>query len=154
MVLTNPQQEEENDELLIAVQIELDKAVTKEVCDAVYETAALPPQELTRQNLDAECKTRKTVIMGVISNSVNLERLYFIVRSSIMGGMTGILTFAIISLLKVTSFLQLAFIGVFIFVVSLVASRVFDKSVVRLSNLIIAYLGRHKKIKEFILKRL
>ena len=154
MVLTNPQQEEENDELLLAVTIELDKAVTKEVCDAVYETAALPPQKLTPQNLDAECKTRKTVIMGVISCSVNLERLYFIIRSSIMGGITGIVTFSIISLLKITGFPQLVFLGIFLFIVSLIASRVFDKSVVRLSNMIISYLGKHKKIKEFILKRL
>lgn len=154
MVLKNVQTEEENDELMLAVQIELDKAVTKEVCDAVYETAALPPHKVTAQTLDAECKTRKTVIMNVISNSVSLERLYFIVRSSIQGGITGLLTFSIISLLKVTGFLQLTFLGVFIFVVSLIASRVFDKSVVRLCNIIIAYLGKHKKVKDFILKRM
>ena len=92
--------------------------------------------------------------MGVISSSVNLERLYFIIRSSIMGGITGILTFSIISLLKITGFPQLVFLGIFLFIVSLIASRVFDKSVVRLSNMIISYLGKHKKIKEFILKRL
>jgi hypothetical protein len=37
--------ETEDDELMIAVQIELDRTVTKEVCDAVYEIASLPPEE-------------------------------------------------------------------------------------------------------------
>ena len=39
----------EDDELMLVIQIELDKAVTKEVCDAVYETASLLPKEKTEQ---------------------------------------------------------------------------------------------------------
>jgi len=42
--------ETEDDELMLAVQIELDRTVTKEVCDAVYEIASLPPEEKTPQN--------------------------------------------------------------------------------------------------------
>jgi hypothetical protein len=145
---------EENDELMVAVQLDLDKVVTKEVCDAVYETASLPPEEITLQKLDIECESRKNVIMGVIANSVNLERLYFIVRSSIMAALSGILTFSIISVLKITDFLQLISLGIVIFVVSLIASRVIDKSVVKLSNKVVFYLKRHKRIKDFILKRL
>jgi hypothetical protein len=152
MVLKKPELEED-DQLMLAVQIELEKTVTKEVCDAVYDTAKLQPQTLTAQNLDSECRSRRDVIMGVIANSVSLERLYFIVRSSIMGGITGILTFTIISALKITGFLQLVFLGIFIFVVSLVASRIFDKSVVKISSKIVTYLRKHKRIQDFILKR-
>ena len=124
----------EDDELMLAIQIELDKAVTKEVCDAVYETASLPLEEKTEQKLDNECKSRKSVIMNVIANSVNLERLYFIIRSSIMGLITGLLTFAIISILDITDFLKLSFLGIFIFIISLVTSRVLDKLSCQLSN--------------------
>jgi hypothetical protein len=144
---------EEDDALIAAVQIELDRVVTKEVCEAVYEVASLHPEEKTKQKLDNECKTRKNVIVEVIANSVNLERLYFIIRSAIMGGITGIFTFSIISLLAITNFLELVFLGIIAFVVALLASRVLDKSVVRFCNIVISYLKKHERVKNFILKR-
>ncbi len=116
MVLKKPELDED-DQLMLAVQIELEKTVTKEVCDAVYDTAKLSPKALTAENLDSECRNRRDVIMGVIANSVSLERLYFIIRSSIMGGFTGILTFTIVSALKITGFLQLVFLGISVFIV-------------------------------------
>jgi len=145
--------ETEVDELMLAVQIELDRTVTKEVCDAVYEIASLPPEEKTPQKLDYDCKSRRNVIMSVIANSVSLERLYFIIRSSIMGLIAGVFTFSIISVLKVTNFWQLAFLGLAGFVVSLFASRVLDKSIVQVCNKTIFYLKRHKRTQDFILKR-
>jgi hypothetical protein len=144
----------EDDELMLVIQIELDKAVTKDVCDAVYETASLLPKEKTEQELDSECKSRKSVIMNVIANSVNLERLYFIIRSSIMGLITGLLTFAIISILDITDFLKLAVLGIFIFIISLVTSRVLDKPIVKICNKTILFLKKHNRIKNVILKRL
>lgn len=146
--------EAEVDELMIAVQIGLDRAVTEEVCDAVYEVASLPVEEKTEEKLDIVCNSRKNVIVSVIADSVNLERLYFIVRSSIMGLITGLFTFSIISILKVTDFWQLAFLGVIAFLLSLLASRVLDKPVVQVCSKAILYLKRHKKAQDFILKRL
>jgi hypothetical protein len=35
---------------MLAVQIELDRTVTKEVCDAVYEIASLPRKKKPRKN--------------------------------------------------------------------------------------------------------
>ena len=151
MVVKNVEPEE-NDELMLAVQIELDRTVTKEVCDAVYETASLLPQEKTEQKLDSECKTRKDVIMGVIANSVSLERLYFIIRSSVMGGITGIFTFTIISLLRITAFFDLVLLGIAGFVISLVFSRFLDRSLVWVSHLAVIYLKRHKRIADIVLK--
>lgn len=145
--------ETEDDALMLAVQIELDRAVTKEVCDAVYEIASLPSEEKTQRKLDHECKSRRNVIVNVIADSVSLERLYFIIRSSIMGLITGVFTFSIISVLKVTDFLLLVFLGLVGFVISLLASRVLDKSIVQLCNKAIFYLKRHKRAQNFILKR-
>ncbi len=144
---------EEDDALMAAVQIELDRMVTKEVCEAVYEVASLRPEEKTKQKLDNECETRRNVIVDIIANSVSLERLYFIIRSAIMGGITGIFTFSIISLLSITNFLELVLLGIIAFVVALIASRVLDKSIVRFCNLAIFYLKKHERAKNFILKR-
>ena len=33
----------ENDELMVALQVELEKTLTKQVCEAVYAIAAFPP---------------------------------------------------------------------------------------------------------------
>ena len=49
---------------------------------------------------------------------------------------------------------QAAFLGVFVFVVSLVVSRLFDKQIVRASKKIIKYLNKYRKIRTFVLKRL
>lgn len=146
--------ESEDDELMAAVQIGLDRAVTEEVCDAVYDIASLPSEEKTEEKLDSECSSRKNVIVRVIADSVNLERLYFIVRSSIMGLITGLFTFSIISILKVTDFWQLAFLGVISFLIALLASRVLDKPVVQVCSKAILYLKRHKKAQDFVFKRL
>ena len=98
-------------------------------------------------------RAEETVIVNVIANSVNLERLYFIIRSSIMGLITGVFTFSIISVLKVTDFWLLVFLGLVGFVVSLLVSRVLDKSIVQVCNKAIFYLKRHKRAQDFILKR-
>jgi hypothetical protein len=49
---------------------------------------------------------------------------------------------------------QAAFLGVFVFIVALVVSRLFDKQIVRASKKIIAYLNRYERIRGFVLKRL
>jgi hypothetical protein len=53
--------ETEDDELMLAVQIELDRTVAKEVCDAVYEIASLPPEEKTPQNYIMIVKAEETL---------------------------------------------------------------------------------------------
>jgi len=83
---------ETEDELMLAIQVELDEIVSKEVCDSVYESAYVNPtlQGKSQEELEAECQNRKGAIMNVISSSVCMQRLYFIIRSSIMGIITGL----------------------------------------------------------------
>lgn len=145
---------ENEDELMMAIEIELDQLVNKEVCDVVYEAESKMKKGKNRQQLDEECKTRKDKIIGVISSSVCLERLYFIIRSSVMGILTGLLTYAIISIFLITNFLELVFLGIATFFVSLVISRLFDRPIVKLCNLILKYLNRYNRVREFILNRL
>ena len=145
---------ETEDELMMAIQIELDQIVTKEVCDAVYEAHSKEVQEKSTKELDEECITRKGAIINVISSSVCLERLYFVVRSSVMGGITGLLTYALISIFLITNFFALVLLGIFAFFVSLMISRLFDGPIVKLCNLILKYLDRYQRARNFILSRL
>ncbi len=145
---------ETEDELMMAIQVELDQIVSKEVCDAVYESHSKEVKEKSTEELDEECKTRKGAIISVISSSVCLERLYFVIRSSVMGLITGLLTYAVISIFKITDFFDLVLLGVFAFVVSLLISRYFDSPIVKLCNLILKYLNRYDRLRTFILSRL
>jgi|WetSurMetagenome_2_1015567.scaffolds.fasta_scaffold295908_1 hypothetical protein len=143
----------ENDNLMLAIQAELDKIVTQEVCNAVYEVAYRAPTKKTDIELNKNCKNRKSVIMNAILASVNIERVYFIMRSSIRGLMTGVATYAVISFFFITNFFVLVLLGVFFFVVSLVLSRFLDKSIINLSYKIVNYLRHHKKMRVFLLNR-
>ncbi|MCW4003361.1 MAG: hypothetical protein NWE95_05555 [Candidatus Bathyarchaeota archaeon] len=141
------------DELMVAIELELNEVVSKEVCDAVYENVSVTQKE-DQKELNSECQQRKSVIMNIIANSVSLQRLYFIVRSSIMGGITGLLTFIIISILRVTDFPILVLIGIVVFFVSLALSRIADKPIVKISQKIVQLLKKHSRIRSIILRRL
>jgi len=147
---------ETEDELMLAIQVELDEIVSKEVCDSVYESAYVNPalQGKSQEELEAECQNRKGAIMNVISSSVCMQRLYFIIRSSIMGIITGLLTYTIISLFLITNFFVLVLLGLFTFVVSLVLSRFLDAQIIMVSNIILRYLDRYERARAFILNRL
>jgi len=145
---------ETDDELMMAIQIELNQIVTKEVCDAVYESASQEAKTKSTAELDAKCRTRKGAILGVISSSVCLERLYFVIRSSVMGLITGLLTYAIISIFLITNFFDLVLLGIFAFFVSLLISRYFDGPIVKVCNVILKYLNRYQRLRTFILSRL
>jgi len=141
------------DELMVAIELELNEVVSKEVCDAVYENVSVTQKE-DQKELNSECQQRKSVIMNIIANSVSLQRLYFIVRSSILGGISGLLTFIIISILRVTDFPILVLIGIVVFFVSLALSRIADKPIVKLSQKIVQLLKKHSRIRSVILRRL
>jgi VIT1/CCC1 family predicted Fe2+/Mn2+ transporter len=152
--LTVKENGETQDELMLAIQVELDEIVSKEVCDTVYESASYSLQKRSQAELDAECKVRKGAIMNVVSSSVCLQRLYFIIRSSIMGAITGLLTYLIISIFSITNFFSLVVLGLFTFAVSLLLSRFLDVQIIRISNLILKYLDRYQRARAFILNRL
>jgi hypothetical protein len=141
--------------LSVAIQGDLDRAVSVEVSGAVYDTARMDPNNKTTDAvLDKESKTRKDAIVNVFLSCVRLQRLYFIIRSGIMGVITGLITYAIISFFSVTNFFVLLFIGLIVFVVSLAVSRVFDKPVISISNLVLNYLDRHRRLRSLVLSRL
>jgi hypothetical protein len=152
-ILSDEEPDFEKDKLMLAIQVELYKIVTQEVCDAIYESPIKPKTEKARILKDKTCLSRKAAIMKVILASVNVERLYFIIRSSIMGAITGVLTYAVISIFAVTNFFTLVLLGILFFVVSLFLSRFLDKPIVNVSYKIIAYLKRHRQIRRLVLSR-
>ncbi len=142
-----PQTKEDKDELIRAMHEDLDRVVTKEFCDAVYAQARSGES-------DAECEQRKKAVMAVLMTSVRTQRLYFVIRSGMMSLIAALITFIVVLYLGSIGVTQAVFLGIFIFVVSLIITRLFDKQVIKAIKKIIRYLTRHQKLEKFILKNL
>ena len=135
------------DELVRAMREELERAFVEEKCDVVHAEGSVA-------DADAECEKRKRTMMGVLAASVRTQRLYFVIRSAVMSLISALITFIVVWYLGTIGVAQAVFLGVFLFVASLVVSRLFDKQIVNLSKRIISFLSRHKRARTFVLKKL
>lgn len=140
-----------NDELIAFAEEELEKVV-KELCDAVDGEVGSVNKDKTEAEF--ECESRRRAVMEVIKASVGTQRLYFVIRSAIMGLMGAGITFAVVWYLGTIDLLQVVFLGVFVFIFGLVASRLLDKPIVWLSRKIVNILNRHERLKMFVMKKL
>ena len=135
------------DELILAMHEELERALAEENCPVVK-------AENSVADADAERERRKKAMMGILASSVRTQRLYFVVRSAIMSLISALITFIIVGYLGSIGVVQVVFLGIFLFVASLVVSRLFDRQIVKVSKKIISVLNRHKRARTFVLKKL
>jgi hypothetical protein len=80
------------------------------------------------------------------------QRLYFIVRSAIMGLVTASIPFVFIAVFGSIDFTLEIGLGVFSFVVSLAVSRLFDVQIVKITKMVLLFLGNHRGLRDFVLK--
>jgi len=80
------------------------------------------------------------------------NRLYFIVRSWIMGQIGAIIFLIIVWYLVTINFIQSLILGAFVFTLSLLISRFFEPEINKGTKKILKYLNKHPKLKKFILK--
>ncbi|HMK94298.1 MAG TPA: hypothetical protein VK536_02735 [Candidatus Limnocylindrales bacterium] len=93
----------------------------------------------------------KRAVVKALLVSTWQSRLYFIIRSVIMG-LLGILpTVAFILIFHSINFILEIPLGIFTFVYSLTISRLLDVQIVKATQLIINYLGKHEALRNFIL---
>jgi ABC-type transport system involved in cytochrome bd biosynthesis fused ATPase/permease subunit len=128
---------DDNDQLIRAMQKDLDRILAEESVDAAAQSAG------TRGAMTA-----------VIAESVQTQRLYFVVRSVLMSLISALIYFLVVLYLGAIDAVQAAVLGVFVFVAALIASRLFDKQIVHASKKIISFLNKHKRIRTFVLKKL
>jgi ABC-type transport system involved in cytochrome bd biosynthesis fused ATPase/permease subunit len=128
---------DDSDQLIRAMQKDLDRILAEESVDKGSQSA----------------ETRGAMT-DVIAESVKTQRLYFVVRSVLMSLISALIYFLVVLYLGVIDAVQAAFLGVFVFVVALVMSRLFDKQIVNASKKIIRFLNKHKRARTFVLKKL
>lgn len=134
------------DELIRAMREELEKALAEEECDAIH-------AEDKVAYADTDCEKRKRTMMSLLAASVRTQRLYFVVRSAIMSLMSALITLIVVWYLGTIGVAQAVFLGIFLFVASLVVSRLFDKQIVKASTKIVRVLNRHSRASKFVLKK-
>jgi ABC-type transport system involved in cytochrome bd biosynthesis fused ATPase/permease subunit len=128
---------DENDHLIRAMQKDLDRILAIESGDE-----------------DSQSTKTRGALTAVIAQSVQTQRLYFVVRSVLMSLISALIYFLVVLYLGAIDAVQAALLGVFVFVAALVVSRLFDKQIIHASKKIISHLNRHNRIRTFVLKKL
>ncbi len=99
----------------------------------------------------AESEIEKRAVIKVLLFSTWLQRLYFIIRSAIMGAFGAAVTFLFIySQGTINAFTGIIF-GVFVFGLSLLITRLFDLQFTQITKKIVEILASHKGIRDFIM---
>ena len=68
-----------------------------------------------------------------------------------MSVLGGVVTFFYVSFFGQIGVVLAVFMGVLIFIVGLIVTRLFDTQIVKATKYIVRGLGHHKKIREFIM---
>ena len=82
----------------------------------------------------------------------NEDKLYFIIRSWLMGQIGGLILYVAILILGSINFIQAIIVGIFGFITSLMISRYFEEYINKITKKIMKILDKHKRIENFILK--
>jgi hypothetical protein len=93
----------------------------------------------------------KRAVVKALLVSTWQSRLYFIIRSIIMGLLGVLPTLAFILIFHSINLILEIPLGILNFVYALAVSRLLDVQIVRAVQLIVNYLGRHEALRNFIL---
>jgi len=92
----------------------------------------------------------KAVVKALLVSTWN-TRLYFIIRSFIMGLLGALFTVIFVLIFHVITLILAIPLGIFSFLFSLTISRLFDVQIVRATRSITHYLSTHKNLRNFVL---
>jgi hypothetical protein len=98
-------------------------------------------------------EVRKEAVVRALLAFTWTQRLYFIVRSALMGFISAGVTAAIVYLLGKADAIQVVVIGIVSFIATLIITRLFDVQITRSSKQLVLLLSHHKRLREAILSR-
>ena len=140
---------------------ELETASSKDLSEAKYARKILQLSDLDyTKNLFHEIESvpsgperviEKRAVIQALLLSTWLQRLYFIIRSALMSVLGAIVTTFYVLFFGQIGVMLAVIMGVFIFIVGLIVTRLFDTQIVKVTKYIVRRLGQHKKIREFVM---
>jgi hypothetical protein len=118
--------------------------------DAHYAKGVL--QKINGDKSGAENELEKRAVIKVLLFSTWLQRLYFIIRSFLMGLLSAAVTYLVIWYLGSINVIGSIILGTFAFVFSLAATRLFDTQITQATKKIVELMTSHRGIRDFIMK--
>ena len=150
------------DEIAQRILLELEGASCTDLSDIRYARRILHLADIhyakkvlaqfgTKQGRESESEIEKRAVIKVLLFSTWLHRLYFIIRSSIMGLIGAAVTFLLIlSVGSINAFTGIV-LGIFVFALSLVVTRFFDVQLTQATRKIVEIMASHKTTRDFIM---
>ena len=151
----------EVDKIAQRILLELESASSTDLSDARYAKMMLHLSDARyakgvlqkiSDKSGAENELEKRAMIKVLLFSTWLQRLYFIIRSFLMGLTSAAVTYLIIWYLGSINVLGSIIIGTFVFVFSLAITRLFDTRITQATKKIVELMTSHSVIRDFIMK--
>jgi hypothetical protein len=153
--------DEEIDQIAQEIVSTVERTSSKELADSdeiiriLHLTDAVQAKTLLEHSNEAPTGSKRDVekkaVIKALLVSTWQQRLYFIVRSVIMGLLSASVTFIVILYFGSINFRLQVVLGMFTFVFSLAVSRLFDVQIVKATRKIVDVLGYHKSLRNFVL---
>jgi hypothetical protein len=132
-------------EVVERVLKELEKAISRDIVDCDCANVILKQIETKEEREEIQ----RAIVSALVVSSWT-QRLYFVVRSSIMSILGAILTLAIFWYYGSLNIVGAFIMGIALYIFSLVVSRLFDTEIVKASRKIVGYLGKHNKLRDLV----
>ena len=152
---------DEVDKIAQRILLELESASSTDLSDARYAKMMLRLSDVhyakgvlqkIGDKSGAENELEKRAMIKVLLFSTWLQRLYFIIRSFLMGLISAAVTYLIIWYLGSINVIGSIIIGTFVFVFSLAVTRLFDTQITQATKKIVELMTSHRAIRDFIMK--
>jgi hypothetical protein len=108
-------------------------------------------QHVNEAPTHAERNVGKKAHVEALLQSVWHQRLYFIVRSVIMGILGALVTLVYLLTFHSLDLIIEIPLGIFSFIFTLAVSRLFDVQIVKATRIIVDFLVSHKRLMDFVL---
>jgi len=155
---------EDISEISQRIMEELESASSKDLSEARYARKILQLSDLNyTKNIFSEIESvssgadrmiEKRAVIKALLLSTWLQRLYFIIRAGLMSILAGVVTFFYVSFFGQIGVVLALLMGVLIFIIGLIVTRLFDTQTVQMTKYIVNRLASHKKLRDFILNYL
>jgi VIT1/CCC1 family predicted Fe2+/Mn2+ transporter len=143
------------------IMMELETASSEDLSEAKYAKKILQLSDLNYtknifqeiENIPSGTKRviEKRAVIKALLLSTWLQRFYFIIRSAIMSALGGVVAIIYVSFFGQIGVVLAVAMGMLIFIVGLIITRLFDTQIVKITKYIVRRLGNHKRIREFIM---
>jgi hypothetical protein len=150
------------DEIAQRILLEVEGAKSSDLSDVRYAKKILHLadihytkhllQQIETKNTDrAESEIEKRAVIKALLFSTWLQRLYFIIRSALMGVISAVATFLFILALGTINAVTGIIFGIFVFAFSLVITRLLDVQLTQITKKIVEIMASHKTVRELIM---